>query len=271
MPSRLMFRSFWIVFLLLIFCTSNAVHAQTKVELKPGKPLKVGRIKGEKPNQLDVIKLDLLQLGINEARLFYEMELGKRSSLEFGLGAIYKNGFWYERGDRPMLAYGGGIYLAYRIYMDKKRYFSEPKLRSYFSPMLFYRYSQYQNEWIAYTTGNPDSNDCELYSEKFHQVGAIVRFGWQTSRGRLVLDFYSGLGFKFIPSVRRTHVVTPSTGVCMVTDRTEAVGLTEKFYPTNVIINAGIKLGLRRNNKERHYDDEAPENPETDPETPPKF
>jgi hypothetical protein len=270
MPRILLPYSRWMLQLLLVLAPL-VLFSQERVELKPGKALRVGRIKGEKPNQLDVIKLDLLQLGINEARLFYEMEIGKRSSLEFGLGAIYKNGFWYERGDRPMLAYGGGVYLAYRIYMDKKRYFSEPKVRSYFSPMLFYRYSQYKNEWIAYTTSNPDSNDCELYSEKFHQVGAIVRFGWQTSRGRLVLDFYSGLGFKFIPSIRKTHVVTPSTPVCVVTDRTEAVGLTEKFYPTNVILNAGIKIGIRRNNKERHYEDAVPDQKEADPETPPQF
>jgi hypothetical protein len=170
-----------------------------------------------------------------------------------------------------MLANGVGAYFAYRIYMDKKKYFSEPKLRSYFSPLFFYRYSRYFNEWLAYTTSDPTVNDCVLYNEQFHQVAAVVRFGWQTARGRFALDFYTGLGYKFMPTITETVVITPSTAVCEVNDHTVAIGETEKFFPTNVIFNVGLKLGLRRNNKERHYDDITPAEPGPDPEAPPQF
>lgn len=265
-------RSAWL--LMAVALVPLCGMAQEAVELKPEKAPKQGRIKGEKPNQLDIIKLDLFQIGVNEVRVWYEHQIGKQNSLEFGLGAIYKNGFWYDRGDRPMLANGAGVYFAFRHYMEKKRYFSEPKVRSYISPLVFYRYSSYEDEWLAVTTGDPVLNDWYLYSEKIHQAAVVVRFGWQTARGRMALDIYSGLGFKFQPSVRYTSVMTPSAATFGVNDNTVTVGRTDKFYPTNVIINAGVKLGIRRNNKERNYNDPVEETPtpgEPSPEEPPKF
>ncbi|MFM2375864.1 MAG: hypothetical protein RLZZ165_961, partial [Bacteroidota bacterium] len=193
----------WIVFLAVLVPLGAFSQSQSKTPQET--PPKSVRIKGEKPNQLDIVKVDVLQLGINEARFWYEMQRGTHSSLEFGLGAIYKNGFWYDRGDRPMLAYGGGVYFGYRIYMDEKKIFSEPKFRSYFSPLLFYRYSAFKNEWISYTSSNSLLKDCNLYSERIHQAGAVVRFGWLTAMGRVAMDIYTGLGFKFIPSVL-THI-----------------------------------------------------------------
>jgi hypothetical protein len=257
--------------LLLLLALPFLVLAQPVDEIKPEKPAKSSRIKGERPTQLDIWKLDVLQCGINEVRLWYEVQQGKHASLEFGLGGIFRNGFWYDRGDRPMVANGFGLYFGYRKYMDKKRYFSEPKLRSYFSPLVFYRFSTYQNEWFAFTTSDPGVNDCLLQSEKIHQAAVVIRFGWQTTAGRIAVDFYSGMGFKFIPSVRETHVMTPLTAVCAVNSTSVALSQTSKFYGTNVIFNAGVKLGIRRNNKERHYADDAPSTPGPNPESPPQF
>ncbi len=257
--------------LLLCLSLPLGLFSQAVDELKVAKAPKEPRIKGQKPDQLDVWKIDVLQCGINEVRLWYEIQTGKHTSLELGLGGIYKNGFWYARGDRPMVANGFGVYVAYRKYMDKKKYFSEPKLRSYVSPMLFYRFSSYQNEWFAVTTSDPLVNDCFLQSENIHQAAAVIRFGWQTSRGRIALDFYSGMGFKYIPSVRTTHVITPLTAVCGLNSTSYASGEVTRFNGTNVIFNAGLKLGIRRNNKERHYEDDAPINLDADPETPPQF
>lgn len=226
----------------------------------------------EKPNQLDILKVDLLQLGVNEVRFSYEIELSKQSSIEVGAGYIFRNAFWYDRGDRPMLANGAGIYFAMRKYMDKKKYFSEPKLRSYVSPHIFYRYTTLEDEWLGYTTTDPGLFDCTLISEKIHQLGAVLRFGWQTSRGRLVFDFYSGLGFKFIPSTLRTHVITPLTGSCQINSTSYAVSEEEKFNGANVIINGGVKIGLRRNNRERNYGAAPAVDPsEPDGSAPPKF
>lgn len=263
-------RSIWWAFLMMAGAALTA-HAQPTTELKPEKPLKAGRIKGQQPNQLDLFKVDLFQVGINEVRLWYEMEMGKHSSLEFGLGAIYKNGFWFALGGRPTLANGGGVYLAFRRYMDKKRYFSEPKVRSYFSPVVFYRYSQYKHEWIALETSGP-THPCNLLSENIHQAGLVMRFGWQTHHGRLALDFYTGLGFKFMPSTVTLVATTPAATTCGVDPTTVLVGAKETIYPTNVIFNGGIKLGIRRNNKERHYDDAPAPTPDgPDPEAPPQF
>src|SRR5688572_27432240 len=90
MPLNLKLRSY-ILAVLLVALGSGLAFAQPRVELKPEKPPRERRIKGEKPNQLDIFKVDLFQIGVNEVRLWYEMQRGKRSSFEFGVGAIYKN------------------------------------------------------------------------------------------------------------------------------------------------------------------------------------
>lgn len=271
MPKRSVLK--YLLFTLLLCAASPFVAIGQLEDLPvPTAPTKEGRVKGEKPNQLDVLKIDVLQCGINEVKLSYEAQVGPHSSLEVGVGRIFKNGFWYERGDRPMVASGFGLYFGFRWYMDKKRYFSEPKLRSYVSPMLFYRYSSYKNEWFAITSADPGINDCLLQSEKINQAAFVLRFGWQTSRGRIAVDFYSGMGFKYIPSVRTTHIITPLTAVCAINSTSYASGEVVKFNGTNVIFNAGVKLGLRRNNKVRHYDDdEVPVTPDADPNSPPQF
>ena len=170
-----------------------------------------------------------------------------------------------------MKANGFGVYFAFRKYMDKKRYFSEPKLRSYISPLVFYRYSAFKNEWFTYTTSNPNINDCVLQSEKIHQAAAVIRFGWQTSMGRIAIDFYTGMGVKFIPSNRITRVLTPLTAVCAINSTSVAFSGSQKFYGTNVIFNAGVKLGIRRNNKDRHYEEDQPAGPEGNPDAPAQF
>jgi hypothetical protein len=254
----------WILLLFLGIFLHGHVNAQDT--LKPAKA------KRPKPDQLDVLKLDVFQLGINEARLWYEMQTSRSTSLEFGLGYIYPNAFWFPRADRTMLGTGGGVYFAFRKYFDKKKYFSQPKLRSYFSPVLFYRYSAYNNAWLQYTTSDPNIFDCKLVSEKINQIGLVVRFGWQTYRGRFVIDFYSGMGFKYAPSLLTSHVMTPLTGLCTVNSTSQVLNTTEKFNGTNVILNVGLKLGLRRNNRDRHYKNEI-QHPveEANPEEPPKF
>ncbi len=259
MTRYFLFRSYFLAFAFSILFVGQA-FGQQEAEAK------------EKPNQLDVLKVDLLQLGINEVRVSYEFELSQKSSMEIGVGGIFRNAFWYDRGDRPMLANGAGIYFGLRKYMDKKKYFSEPKVRSYVSPHFFYRYSVLEDEWLGYTTTTPGLFDCTLISEKIHQVGAVLRFGWQTSRGRLVFDFYSGLGFKYIPSTLNTHVITPLTGSCQINSTSYAVSGEEKFNGANVIINGGVKIGLRRNNRDRHYDEAPAGDPsEASPYAPPKF
>jgi hypothetical protein len=65
-------------------------------------------------------------------------------------------------------------------------------------------------------------------------------------------------------------VVTPLTGSCVINNTTYAVGESERFNGTNVIFNGGLKLGIRRNNRERNYD--APQlDPDADPSAPPAF
>lgn len=221
----------------------------------------------EKPDQLDVFKLNVLQLAINEARLSYEMQIRPYQSLEFGAGYIYPNQFWFAQGDRPLLASGGGVYFSYRKYRAPKRYFSAPFFTSYISPLLFYRYSAYQDEWLLFQGPNPQSSECAQFSESIQQLGLVIRLGGQTTQGRLVMDIYTGIGVKYMPSTLTQHVYNAETDICEIiptSDLTEVVSNIEDFQ---VVFNAGLKLGLRRNNRERNYQDRgngAPMDPQDD-------
>ena len=215
----------------------------------------------EKPNQLDVFKVNVLQLAINEARLSYEMEIRPHQSLEFGAGYIYPNQFWFAQGDRPLLATGGGVYFSYRKYRVPKRYFSAPFFTSYVSPLLFYRYSAYENEWLLFQGPSPETSECAQYSERFQQLGLVIRLGGQTTQGRLVMDMYTGIGVKYIPSTLTQHVYNAETDICEIIPTSDLNEEVTQIQDFQVIFNAGLKLGLRRKNRERSYEERGVEVP----------
>lgn len=225
----------------------------------------------EKPNQLNIIKLNVTQLLVNEARLLYELEMGKTTSLEFGAGYIYRNGFWYDRGGSTMLGSGFGVYAGARKYFDKKRYIYQPFLRSYSSVMLFARRSSFENEWLLFGDAQY-GYQTELFSQVNYQYGGVVRFGWQTRAGRVVLDFYTGLGMKVAPSLTTSHALNDSSQVLGPIPTTEYREISSRNSEVEVVLNAGIQLGIRQNNKVRDYK-ERPKREEEAPfqETPPKF
>lgn len=232
-------------------------------------PLRGQGLDDEVPNQLDILKVNITQLGINEFRMLYEIELREASSLELGLGYIYPNRLWFQQGGTALLATGGGIYAGFRKYRIPKRYFSTPFFRSYFSPWIFYRYSGYNEEWLLFDGGAPALSECAQFSERLHQLGAVVRMGWQTDHGRLVLDFYTGLGIKYSPAVVTQHALNTETDVCMLTvdsDQTEIVTPTSEV---TVILNGGLKLGIRRDNQVRVYPEKKGD--EDFPDTPPRY
>lgn len=236
-------------------------------------PLSAQKTDDDRPQQLDILKINVGQFFINEARIMYEMQLRPKSSLEFGLGYIYKNAAWFEQGGRPMLAQGAGAYLGFRKYFVRKSIFYQPKILSYFSPMVFYRYSTYKDEWLFFPGGSPETSECERFSERINQLGIVFRIGWQTRVGRVALDMYGGLGFKWQPSVRTSTAFNDSTDVCEIIPSSDLTHFSIKESPVNVVLNAGVKIGLRRDNRERNYKIKEDENPlkEDQPEGPPKF
>jgi len=225
----------------------------------------------QKPNQLDVIKVNVLQLAVNEARLLYEMELRPLHSLEFGLGFIYPNPTWFEQGETPLLATGGGIYASYRKYRVPKRYFTTPFFSSYFSPLLFYRYSAYENEWLLFEGPTPETSECAQFSESFHQLGLVIRLGGQTTQGRVVMDIYGGLGLKYIPSTLTRHAFNAETNVCEILPTSNLDEVVTPIRDFQVIVNAGLKIGIRRSNRERNYEDRGIDTPDPQEDTPPQY
>lgn len=225
----------------------------------------------EELNQLDLFKVNLTQLGVNELRLLYETQLGETTSLEFGAGYIYPNRIWYSQGGSALIASGVGLYAGFRKYRIPKRYFSAPKFRSYFSPWVFYRRSTYKDEWFLFDGGLPELSECALYSEKINQLGAVIRLGWQTDHGRLAIDIFSGLGIKYTSAVVTQHALNVDTDVCMLTADSDQTEIVTKPSDLTVILNGGIRFGLRRNNRERKFKEtERPSNPDY-PDAPPSY
>ena len=226
-----------------------------------------------RPQQFDVLKVNVTQFAINEARILYEFQIGERASLEFGAGYIYPNINWFERGGRQMLATGGGVYFAFRKYFVRKSVFYQPKILSYISPVLFYRFTSYEDEWLLFPGSSPQTSECERFSENINHIGLVIRMGWQTRVGRAVLDFYGGLGFKWQPSTLTSTAINDSSIVCEVISTTDFSTHTIKESPLNVVLNAGVKIGLRRDNRERNYKKRDDFDPirKDDPQSPPKF
>ena len=226
----------------------------------------------EKPNQLDILKVNLTQIAVNEVRFLYEMELRPASSLEFGTGFIYPNQFWFTQGGTMTLATGAGAYIGYRKYRTAKRYFTTPFMRSYVSPMAFYRYSTYDDEWLLFQGPSPELSECALVSENIHQLGTALRFGGQTTQGTFVMDLYAGIGLKYQFGSITQSGLNAMTDVCEVTPDTDHTVTTSSTGELQVIIQAGLKIGLRRENRERNYEEKGIKSPEeVEGDNPPIF
>lgn len=201
--------------------------------------------KPNKPNQNNILKLNVTALAQNKAMVFYEMELAHRSSLEFGAGYIYPNKIWANQFGATFLGTGFTLSGSFRQYFDKRYYSIPPKFRSYISPSLYYRHSSYDDEWFLIPHPNPALSECQLESRVFNQYGLSFLFGFQSRQGRVVFDFYSGLGVKLINTNFTLNAVTPGES-CMITDSTvfytnESANITD----VAVTVHAGIKIGFR--------------------------
>jgi hypothetical protein len=227
----------------------------------------------ERPNQLDIFKVNVTQIAVNELRVLYETQLRKASSLEFGASYIYANPFWFDRGGTQTLASGWGLYASYRKYFDRKAYIFQPKFRNYLAVQGFARFTHYDKEWLRFGSGIDLNNVlCEQISARIQQYGLVLRFGSQTNVGRVVVDFYAGLGVKYLPQQLTSHAVNDSTDVCGPIPATKYRELRENTSAWGVALHGGMQLGIRRNNRVRKSPakQEKPADPDY-PESPPHF
>lgn len=197
------------------------------------------------PNRLNILKLTVTTLIGNEVRLSFEKELTYRSSLEFDAGYIFANPFWSDRFGKELIASGFGVGVSYRQYFDKKYYSIPPTMRSYLSPALVFRQTSYENEWFVLPHPNPDFSECQLESQTFTQVGFKALFGFQSRRGRVVFDIYSGLGIKYIKADYRLHAVNEGTEVCEIIPETIFYDESLTQNDLAVTLHAGAKIGFR--------------------------
>jgi len=223
-----------------------------------------------KPDQLDIFKINLLQFAVNEARVSYEFQIGRTTSLELGAGYIYPNKFWYERSGSVMLSSGGGLYLGFRKYFDPKRYIYQPFFRSYVSIHGFARSTSFEDEWLLFGSDRYGFQ-CELFSMQMKQFGGGFRIGFQSRAGRLVLDLYTGIGMKIVPTVTTSHALNDSSSVCAILPTTQIREIQMRNQDVEVVLNAGVNVGIRRNNRERAYMQIKREEPLEIPDTPAQF
>jgi hypothetical protein len=227
----------------------------------------------DRPNQLDILKINVSQLAINEVRVLHEIQLQHATSLELGAAYIFPNALWFKQGGTKLLATGWGGYVGIRRYMDRKSYIFQPKFRSYISLVGFARFSHYDNEWLQFGSGIDLNNVyCELISSKIQQYGLVTRFGSQSNVGRVVLDFYAGLGIKYSGQQLTSHAINDSTDICAPIPETKYREIKQSVGEWGVAINGGIQVGVRWNNRERKQRAgmDKPADPDY-PETPPQF
>lgn len=215
-----------------------------------------------KPNQNNILKLNVSALAQNKAMLLFEKELKHTTSLEFGAGYIYPSKFWASAVGPVYLSSGFTFSAAFRKYFDKEYYSVPPKFRSYLSPQLYYSHSGFKDQWFVLPHPDPALSECQMDSRTYNQYGMRLILGFQTTQGKVVLDMYAGLGFKVIQTIYQLHAVTPGEN-CMITDST--VFYTDppsKFWDNSVTVHAGIKLGYRfGGHKEypRKFDSDMPQ------------
>lgn len=253
------FRLFTITYVFLALALGNGLQAQVLEEKT-------------KPDQLNIIKVNITQLAINEARLLYELQVRKTSSFEFGAGYIYPNRLLYNRGGSTMLTSGFSLYAGFRKYFDKKRYIYQPAFRSYTSFVLFSKFNHFEDEWLLFGSGDLDIGyQCERFSRRLQQYGAVMRFGFQTRAGRLVMDMYSGIGLKVVPSLSTSTALNDCTRVCSPIASTQYRTISSRDTEVEVVINAGIQLGLRGKNRDKIYKEATKEEDPDIQDSPPKF
>lgn len=264
----------YILTLVGIILLGNLLPAQTGTPETEGNSPEVKEStesEKERPNQFNIFKVNIGQFAINEARLLYEIQIGPASSIEVGAGYIYPNPFWFERSTEAVLATGFGVYGAYRKYRILNRYFSTPAFRPYFSPTAFYRYSSYENEWLLFEGPSVELSECARFSQTFHQIGTSIRFGGQTTQGRLVVDMYTGLGLKFIVSDLTQNAINRESDVCVVNSETELTVYQEHIFDTNILIQAGVKLGIRHGNRDQKFKNKRNKPDPTESTPPPTY
>lgn len=246
MRGNLRFTLFGPLFLLLFGAGLSSLQAQTRPKEKK-----------EKPNQLDVFKINIGQFFINEARISYEKELSYQSSIEIGAGYIYRNTRLYNQSGNIMLSSGWGVEVSFRKYQDKKSFIYESAFRTYFSPVLYYKNSAYADEWFILEVADTSQSSCTLQSERFHQLGLRLIFGFQSRKGRIVLDGYGGLGVKYLGNITTEHAFNEGSKICEIGPNTQ---FPEAVFNQNDIaatVHLGVKIGIRGNNKEKpegYYD-----------------
>jgi hypothetical protein len=157
------------------------------------------------------VSLNVSQLALQEFRVGYERNMGKRHSLELELA--YKP----DMGDSGINNYIGSVpylagssysaFLGYKFFLTKRPY---PRIRPYLEPKLLARYTEYQDK--MYTNHDTRSSYPSHLESGYDKIyGGFFLAGSRFYMGRsrvLFFDVYAGL------SLRVKYLSTQVSGAC---------------------------------------------------------
>ena len=188
------------------------------------------------------IKLNLAKILHLELAGSYERIVNKRFGLEtelsFGIGV---KDFLYPGSDfieRPAYTYNSiTITFNPRYYYLGNRY--------YFGPVVMYKYLWFNKSKSSFFGGDNISSYTDLQDEYRNDMGISLRVGRMKRNSHLVVDYYFGLGVKYV-SLRINDYGYYTDGShsgnfsWVHNDHTPISSKATYFMP---VINAGIKLG----------------------------
>ena len=200
-----------------------------------------------KPQGNHILRVDAVQLLVNEVRLSYEFPLNSTQSVVAGAGFIYPNRLLgeYELFSDFLLSTGGSVRAGYRYYPKITGHTRVFPWRSYLNAETFFSISGYKEEWFFIDfAGEGRVNEYHQISTDFNQLGFRAIMGFQRRIGRFVPDLYFGIGIKRVATASTTNIITEGDQAVILSTSTYP-GTTSNFVDIVATPLLGIKIGIR--------------------------
>lgn len=204
-----------------------------------------------RPTGHNILRVDAIQLFVNELRLGYEIPVHKMHSIEVGAGFMYPNPILAntEYFSDFYLSTGGSVKAGYKFYPKVGSNARIFPIQSYLNAEIFGSQSSYNEQWFTVEfPENSRPDEQHQVSSTFRQAGFRALIGFQNRKGRVVTDIYFGLGVKMVQTSSVTHIITPGNESIIRPTSTfpESQTSITDFTATP---HLGLKLGLRTKGK----------------------
>jgi hypothetical protein len=185
------------------------------------------------------LKTNVLLYPLHEANLAYEYRFDKRFALEATLALVW-GGFKDTQG-----FYGIGMAPAQgQVIRINPKYYPpnwETKSQSaYLSIMYQFKHLTFNN--VSEDAGESNYNPSGIFNQTRYVQGVSLIVGWDKSFGRLLVDEFVGIGFKF---AKGTTTYTEYYPMSYSSEPDVCPCQPFKFKENVPVINIGVKLGYQ--------------------------